>query len=105
MPTYVCVKDNVITQLAKGEDPALVVAPGETQYVAPPVLPGAPEPEVGWMWNDGNPAPAEATTPPGEEKPSHDPGRAPHAPEEQKPDDTPAPPPRGTPPHRGSRRE
>jgi hypothetical protein len=110
MPTYVCVKDNVITQIGKETDPALVLAPGEVQYIAPPVMPGADEPEVGWLWNDANPAPAAATMPAGEEKASADPGRAP-----EPPSDEPGAPPTGTPPqprpaphapaHRGSRRE
>jgi len=96
MPTYVCVKDNVITQVAKSEDPPLVAAVGEEMLIAPPVLPGMPEPEVGWEWNSGNPAPAASTVQSSPETGS-DPvaaGRVAAPP----PSDAGAPPPSGTPP-------
>jgi hypothetical protein len=52
---YVAVKDNVITQVASRVDDPLVLAEGETQYIAPSVLPTDEQIAVGMYWNNGNP--------------------------------------------------
>jgi hypothetical protein len=56
---YVKVKNNIITGLAKLEDPPMPLEAGEVQYICPP-YDLMYEPKIGWVWNDANPMPATA---------------------------------------------
>jgi hypothetical protein len=63
---YYSVKDNIIIRISDGTEPLQPDGPGEATYVAPPIMPGAPEPEVGWLWNSCNPTPPEEPAAPPE---------------------------------------